>query len=67
MQLTLRGMNVVAIQKDGEQFVFLFDDTQESFDKLMESLADYAASPKVDFTWGDAGLLSQKARQLTQR
>ncbi|MEW4489108.1 hypothetical protein AB1L42_13590 [Thalassoglobus sp. JC818] len=57
-----RSVNVVAMVKDGERFVFLFD--AESAPQLLQTFGHYAADPELNFTWYDAAVLSQRVRQL---
>jgi len=59
-----RGVNVLALVKDGERFVFLYDD--ESCPQLLQTLGRYAADPELSFSWYDAAVLSQKVRRLQQ-
>lgn len=59
-----RGVNVLALVKDGERFVFLYDD--ESCPQLLQTLGKFAADPELNFTWYDAAVLSQKVRRLQQ-
>jgi hypothetical protein len=59
-----RGINVLALVKDGERFVFLYDD--ESCAQLLQTLGRYAADPELCFSWYDAAVLSQKVRRLQQ-
>lgn len=58
-------LNVLAIMKGDERYVFVFDD--ESLDKLRQTLRAYAEDPELSFNWIDAGILMQKARILTGR
>lgn len=61
----LTGMNVVALQKDnGERYVFIYDCEPESRNELLRALSLQAADKELSLTWGDAALLSQKARQI---
>lgn len=57
-----RGMNVLALVKDSERYVFLYDD--ESPAELLQTLGKYAADPEMSFTWYDAAVLSQKVRRI---
>jgi len=57
-----RNVNVIALVKDGERYVFLYDDT--SISTLLQTLGRYAADPELNFTWYDAAVLSQKVRRL---
>lgn len=58
------GINVIALVKDGERFVFLYDD--DSSAQLLQTLGRYAADPELNFSWYDAAVLSQKVRRLAQ-
>ena len=57
-----RTMNVIALVKDGERYVFLYDD--RSPDALLRQFGRYAADPALSFTWYDAAVLSQRVRRL---
>lgn len=57
-----RGMNVLALVKDSERYVFLYDD--ESPAALLQQLGRFAADKDLSFTWYDAAILSQKVRKL---
>lgn len=58
------SVNVLALVKDGERFVFLYDDTSSA--QLLQTLGRYAADPELSFSWYDAAVLSQKVRRLQQ-
>ncbi len=60
-----RGMNVLALVKDSERYVFLYDD--ESPEKLMHTLARYASDEELSFSWYDAAVLSQRVRHLRKQ
>lgn len=57
-----RGMNVLALVKGSERYVFLYDD--ESLRSLLQTMGRYAADPDLSFTWYDAAILSQKVRRM---
>jgi hypothetical protein len=57
-----RGVNVLALVKEGERDVFLYDD--QSSAALLQTLGRYAANPELSFSWYDAAVLSQKVRKL---
>lgn len=59
-----RGVNVLALVKDGERFVFLYDD--ESTSTLLQTFGRYAADKDISFSWYDAAVLSQKVRNLSR-
>lgn len=63
--LVEHAVNVLALVKDSERFVFLFDD--ESPDELFRTLARYAADDELSFTWYDAAVLSQRVRKLIRQ
>lgn len=58
------SLNVIALVKDSERYVFLYDD--ESTAAMLQTLRRYAADKTLSFTWFDAALLSQKVRKLYQ-
>ncbi len=60
-----RQVNVLALLKDGERYVFLYDD--RSLPQLLQTLGRYAADPELSFSWYDAAVLSQKVRRLQQQ
>ena len=53
-------INVLALVKGEERFIFLFDDTNR--DETLRQLARFAANPDLDFSWYDAAMLSRKIR-----
>jgi hypothetical protein len=55
-------MNVLALVKGTERYVFLYDD--ESHRALLQAMGRYAADADLSFTWYDAAVLSQKVRRL---
>lgn len=57
-----RNVNVLALVKDGERYVFLYD--ENSTPQLLQTLGRYAADPELNFSWYDAAVLSQKVRRL---
>jgi hypothetical protein len=57
-----RGVNVLALVKDGERYVFLYDDASSA--SLLQTLGRYAADPELSFSWYDAAVLSQKVRRM---
>jgi hypothetical protein len=56
------SVNVVAVVKDGERFIFLYD--KESMPELLKTLGRFASDPELNFSWYDAAVLSQRARTL---
>jgi hypothetical protein len=56
-----RELNILALIKGPEQYVFVYDDP--SRDALVDALRDLAADPRVSLTWFDAAVLTEKARE----
>jgi hypothetical protein len=56
-----KEINVLALVKGEEKFIFLFDDSNR--DQTLRQLARYAADPELDFSWYDAAMLSRKIRE----
>jgi len=56
-----RDINVIALVKGSERYVFLFDD--ESRTETLKMLGRYAANPELSVVWDDAAVLGQKVRQ----
>lgn len=56
-----QDINVLALVKGEERYVFLFDDNNRT--EALRQLGRYASNPDLSFTWYDAAVLSQKIRQ----
>lgn len=56
-----REYNVLALIKGSERYVFVYDD--DSRQPLIDAFRDQAADPKLSFTWFDAAVLTEKARE----
>lgn len=59
-----RGVNVIALVKEGERYVFMYD--EESAAALLRTLGKYASDRELSFSWYDAAVLSQKVRRLAR-
>lgn len=59
-----QDINVLALVKGQERYVFLYDD--ESRSETLRTLGRYASNPELSFTWYDAAVLSQKVRHQHQ-
>jgi hypothetical protein len=57
-----REVNVLALVKGEERYIFLFDD--ENRVNTLRTLGRYAADPELSFSWYDAAVLSQKIRDI---
>ncbi len=56
-----QDINVLALVKGEERYVFLFDDSNRA--ETLRQLGRFASNPELSFTWYDAAVLSQKIRQ----
>ena len=56
-----REYNILALIKGAERYVFVYDDP--SRDALIEAFRDLAANPDMSFSWFDAAVLTDKARE----
>ena len=54
-------INVLALVKGEERYVFLFDDDNRV--ETLRQIGRFAANPDLNFTWYDAAVMSQKIRQ----
>jgi len=60
-----QDINVLALVKGSERYVFLYDDVSRA--ETLRMLGRYASNPDLSFTWYDAAVLSQKIRQESQK
>ena len=58
-------INVLALVKGSERYIFLYDDSNRS--QALRVLGRYASNPELSFSWYDAAVLSQKIRQQSQQ
>jgi hypothetical protein len=56
-----REFNVLALIKDEERYVYVYDD--ESRDVLLQFLQDQAADAALALNWFDAAVLTRKAHE----
>jgi hypothetical protein len=55
-----RELNVLALFKDPERFIFVYDD--DSRDAVVDEIRHQAADPAVAITWFDAAVLTDRVR-----
>ncbi len=60
-----QDINVLALVKGRERYVFLYDDRSRA--ETLRMLGRYASNPDLSFTWYDAAVLSQKVRQESRK
>lgn len=60
----IKDMNVLALVKDDERYIFLYDDQSRS--EVLRTFGRFAANEDLSFNWYDAGVLLQKVRRLAQ-
>lgn len=56
--------NVLALIKGQERYIYVYDDASRR--ELIDSFRDQAADPQLSFSWFDAAVLSDKAREQAQ-
>jgi len=56
-----QDINVLALVKGEERYIFLFDDEHRS--DALRTLGKFASNPDLSFSWYDAAVLSQRIRQ----
>ncbi len=59
-----REVNVLALIKGSERFIYVYDDASQQ--PLIEAFRDQAADPRLSFSWFDAAVLTEKAREQGQ-
>ena len=57
----VHDLNVMALFKGAERFVFVYDDAGR--DAMIAALRDAAADPSVALNWFDAAVLTERARR----
>ena len=55
-------LNVLAIVKENEQYLFIYDDDSEQ--ETIRTFGRFAADKELSFSWMDAQRLTQKLRTL---
>ena len=60
-----QDINVLALVKGAERYVFLYDDASRAEDPARAG--PLCLEPRLSFTWYDAAVLSQKIRQESQQ
>jgi hypothetical protein len=57
-----QDINVLALIKGEERYIFLYDDENRA--ETLRMLGRFASNPELSFTWYDAAVLSQKIRRM---
>lgn len=60
-----KEINVLALVKGEERYVFLYDDTSRA--ETLRTLGRYASNGDLSFSWYDAAVLSQKVRHQYEK
>lgn len=60
-----QDINVVALVKGEERYLFLFNDENKS--ETLRTLGRYASNSELSFSWYDAAVLSQKVRNVKKK
>ena len=61
----MRDINVLALVKGSERYVFLYDDSSRA--ETLKTLGRFASNSDLSFSWYDAAVLSQKIRQEAEK
>jgi hypothetical protein len=56
-----QDINVLALVKGEERYIFLYDDEHRS--EALRTLGKFASNAELSFSWYDAAVLSQRIRQ----
>jgi len=56
-----RDLNVLALLKGNERYVYIYDDAGRS--QLVNALRDDAANPRLSLSWLDVAFLTTKVRE----
>lgn len=56
-----QDVNVLALVKGGERYLFLYDDQSRA--EVLRAFGRFASNEDLSFSWYDAAVLSQKVRQ----
>ena len=59
-----KDINILALAKGEERYIFLYDDNSRS--ETLRTLGRYASNPDLSFSWYDAAVMSQKIRKSQQ-
>jgi hypothetical protein len=57
----LRELNVLALLKGTERYIYVYDDSSRPL--LIDAFRDQAADPRLSFSWFDAAVLTDRARE----
>jgi hypothetical protein len=57
-------LNVVALVKGDENYVFMFDNQLENRAETLRTLGRFASNKDLSFSWHDAAVLSEKIRNF---
>ena len=58
-------VNVLALVKGEERYLFLYDDSQQA--EALRALGRHASNPELSFTWYDAAVLSKRIRSEARK
>jgi len=59
--MDLGEINVIALVKGNERYIFMFDDANRV--PVLRQLGNFAADEELSFTWVDAAKLAARVRQ----
>lgn len=59
--MTRPAVNVLALVKANDRFIFLYDDASRV--ELLRTLGRFASDPELSLNWYDVAVLSQRVRK----
>ncbi|GBD35109.1 hypothetical protein HRbin36_00213 [bacterium HR36] len=57
----LQELNILALLKGEEHYVIVY--TEDSQQEAVQAMRDWAADPRLSFSWFDAAVLARRLRQ----
>jgi hypothetical protein len=60
----IADINVLVLVKDGEKYIFLYDDDHVS--ECLGKMGRFASNPELSFSWYDAAVLSKRIRSMAE-
>lgn len=60
-----KPLNVIAVSRGNDQYLFRFDLHPESRKRLAQVVCEFASDKRLNFTWLDAGLVRLAVAELT--
>jgi hypothetical protein len=62
----IADIEILALVKGEERYVFLYENTMESRSACLRHIGKFASDPDLSFSWYDAAVLSQRIRKQSE-